>query len=370
MDKFVKWFESMNLPEQIFACIAVVFTVLLIFQFILLLIGAASHASGDMSGHDVGGDGHDFGHGHDMDVGHDGDFSGHDFGGHDFGHDFGHGGTDVDVGHDFGGDVHGDFGHDFGHGDFGGFHGDAGHDFGHGGADVDTDFSADAHSDFPAHGQADGTFDYDHDMQAGHTHVGQMAHEFAEVQGGVVVDVHSGDIYLAEAVPHDLMVHGPNVGIPDQDLPDGRTYIDHADKVHGSGFKLFTMQGIIAFFSIYGWTGLIFTKACGWHPTPSALLAGVCGFVAMFLMSLALWGMLKIQSDGTMNVRNALGMSGEVYIPIPAKRENSGKVMVKVQDQVTEFDAVTDDEEKITTGSSITVIGITKGTTLIVTKHN
>ena len=102
----------------------------------------------------------------------------------------------------------------------------------------------------------------------------------------------------------------------------------------------------------------------------AAALAFVCGFAGMFLMSLALWGMLKIQSDGTMNIRNALGMSGEVYIPIPAKREFAGKVMVKVQDQYTEFEAVTDEEEKIPTGSQVTVIGITKGTTLIVTKHN
>ena len=87
-------------------------------------------------------------------------------------------------------------------------------------------------------------------------------------------------------------------------------------------------------------------------------------------MSLALWAMLKIQSDGTMNIRNALGQSGEVYIPIPGKRAAPGKVMVKVQDQLTEFEAVTDEEEKIATGTQITVIGITKGTTLIVTKHN
>jgi len=107
MGFLTNWFEAMNLPEQIFACIAVVFTVLLIFQFILLLIGAASHA-GDL-------DGHDFGHGHDMDMSHD---VGHDFG--DGGHDFGH------AGHDFGGhgDVGHDFGHDIGHGDIGGVHGD------------------------------------------------------------------------------------------------------------------------------------------------------------------------------------------------------------------------------------------------------
>ena len=90
----------------------------------------------------------------------------------------------------------------------------------------------------------------------------------------------------------------------------------------------------------------------------------------MFLMGLALWGMQKIQSDGTLDIRFALGMTGEVYIPVPGKRAQSGKVMVKVQDQLQEFDAVTDEEEKITTGTSVTVIGITKGTTLIVSKHN
>ncbi|MBP5493416.1 MAG: NfeD family protein [Clostridiales bacterium] len=361
MEFIVNWFEALTFTEQLFACIAIVATVLLLFQFVLLLIGAASHASGDLNGHDIGGHDHDFGHGHDMDVGHDGDF----------------GGAHGDVGHDFGGDVHGDFGHDFGHsfghGDVGGIHGDVGAHGDFSGGDLLHDGSsalgADADTDFPAHGQADGSFDYDHDMQAGHTHVGTIVHDFADVQGGVVVDVHSGDIYLADAAPHDLMVNGPDVGIPDHDLPDGRTYVDRADKVHGSGFKLFTMQGIIAFFSIYGWTGLLFMKA-NWHVFPASTVAALCGIVAMFLMSLALWGMLKIQSDGTVNIKNALGQSGEVYIPIPGKRESSGKVMVKVQDQLSEFDAVTDEDEKIATGTQVTVIGITKGTTLIVTKHN
>ena len=343
MDFLMKWFEALNLPEQIFACIAIVFTVLLIFQFILLLIGAASHA-GDLDGHDVGGHGHDFGHGHDMDMSHD---VGHDIG-HDFdgGHDFGH------AGHDFGG--HGDVGHDFGHGDFGGMHGDVHADAGH---------------DLGPEVTHDGSYDYNHDMDAGSGHVGQIAHDFAEVQGGVVVDVHSGDIYLAEAAPHDLMVHGPDVGIPDQDLPDGRTYVDKADKIHGSGFRLVTMQGIIAFFCLFGWTGLLFLKG-GLPVWAASILAFICGFLGMFLMGLALWGMQKIQSDGTLNIKYALGKTGEVYIPIPGKRETPGKVMVKVQDQLQEFEAVTDEEEKIPTGTQVTVIGITKGTTLIVTKHN
>ncbi len=350
------WFEAMNLPQQIFACIAVVFTVLLIFQFILLLIGAASHA-GDMDGHDMGGgDGHDFGHGHDLDTGHD---VGHDFG--DGGHDFGH------AGHDFGGhgDVAHDIGHDFGHGDFGGVHGDVA-----GGAihDGTSAFGADG-SDGGIEVTHDGSYEYSHDMDAGSGHVGAIAHDFADVQGGVVVDVHTGDIYLADAAPHDLMVHGPDVGIPDQDLPDGRTYVDRADKVHGSGFRLVTMQGIIAFFSIFGWTGLLFMKG-GLPVWAAAILAFICGFLGMFLMGLALWGMQKIQSDGTLNIKFALGKTGEVYIPIPGKRAQPGKVMVEVQDQLQEFEAVTDEEEKIPTGTHVTVIGITKGTTLIVTKHN
>jgi len=342
MTFLINWFEALNLPEQIFACIAIVFTVLLIFQFILLLIGAASHA-GDMNGHDMGGDGHDFGHGHDLD-------GGHDFDGHDFGHghsDFGH-----DVGHDFG-SAHADIGHDFGHGDFGGTHADVG----------DTDF--DAHGDLTH----DGSYDYNHDMDAGQGHVGQVAHDFAEVQDGVVVDVHSGDIYLADAAPHVTMYNGPDAGIPDQDLPDGRSTIDRGDRIHGSGFRLFTMQGIIAFFCLFGWTGLLFLKG-GLPIWAASLLAFLCGFVGMFLMGLALWGMQRVQSDGTLNIRFALGQSGEVYIPIPGKREQPGKVLVEVQDQLREFEAVTDEEEKIPTGTQVTVIGITKGTTLIVTKHN
>lgn len=135
----------------------------------------------------------------------------------------------------------------------------------------------------------------------------------------------------------------------------------------GDGLKLFTLQGIVAFFAIFGWTGVIMLKADVSAPL-SIVLAFVFGFIAMTLMALLMRAMLKLQTDGSLDIKNALGKSGTVYLPIYPKRTKAGKVSIMVQERLAELDAVTDEEEKLPTGMEVTVIGISNRNTLIVRK--
>ena len=81
-----------------------------------------------------------------------------------------------------------------------------------------------------------------------------------------------------------------------------------------SGLHLFTLQGLVAFFAVFGWSGLLMLKS-GMLPVASVILAIVFGIIAMVLIAAAMRAMMKLQSDGTLDIRNALGKSGTVYLP-------------------------------------------------------
>lgn len=132
-----------------------------------------------------------------------------------------------------------------------------------------------------------------------------------------------------------------------------------------AGLKLFTLRGIVAFFAVCGWGGLWLLRM-GMHPIFAVFLAIAMGFWAMLLMALFLRVALKLQDDGTLDFRNALGKAGTVYLTIPARRGGKGKVHVVVQDQLHELAAVTDEETPIPTGSEIVVVGLSGGNTLVV----
>ena len=132
-----------------------------------------------------------------------------------------------------------------------------------------------------------------------------------------------------------------------------------------AGLKLFTLRGIVAFLAVAGWGGLWLLNM-GLHPIFAVFLAIAMGFWAMLLMALFLRVALHLQSDGTMDLRNALGRAGTVYLTVPANRAGAGKVTVLFQDQLQELDAVTDETEHLVTGTEIVVVGISGRNTLVV----
>ena len=92
----------------------------------------------------------------------------------------------------------------------------------------------------------------------------------------------------------------------------------------------------------------------------------LAGLFTVWLMGIIFAAMLRLQRDGTLNIRNAIGQQGTVYLTIP--REGSGQASVVVQGSLKVFDAVTENKQKIPTGDKIKVVGIVDNQTLIVTK--
>ena len=143
---------------------------------------------------------------------------------------------------------------------------------------------------------------------------------------------------------------------------------DHDDHdYHDAGLRIFTLRGLIAFFSIFGWTGLV-CAASGAPAGATIAVATIAGFAAMIVIAWILKSMLKLQSNGATDLVNAVGKTGTVYMRVPPSRNEKGKINVLVQEQLIEADAVTDDEAEIPFGKEVVVLGITTPGTLLVSK--
>ena len=131
-------------------------------------------------------------------------------------------------------------------------------------------------------------------------------------------------------------------GIPDADTGDG-------------GLTLFSVRGIAGMFCIAGWSGIVFIDL-GLPSATAIVLALLCGAAALFGIAYLMKAVLKLQSNGTIQLGSAVGKTGQVYIPIPPKGTGRGKINIVVQDRYVELDAVTDSDDTLRTGETVRVI--------------
>lgn len=109
------------------------------------------------------------------------------------------------------------------------------------------------------------------------------------------------------------------------------------------GMKLLGMRSITAFLCIFSWIGYTCAYLMDWW---WAVLIGVgAGLVASLLVAFLMTMVEKTQTDGTTNIRRAVGSSAEVYLRIPAERSGTGKINVIVQERMVEVNAVTDEKK-------------------------
>lgn len=135
----------------------------------------------------------------------------------------------------------------------------------------------------------------------------------------------------------------------------------------GVGFQFFTFKNVVAFFTIFGWTGV----TCVQNDLSTGLslvLATIAGLIMMVITSLLFFWMHKLAESGTLKIDNALGVIGEVYLPIGANRSKMGKVQIKVQGSLRELEAISDEPEDLKTGAMVKVVEIVSAEILLVEK--
>jgi hypothetical protein len=74
----------------------------------------------------------------------------------------------------------------------------------------------------------------------------------------------------------------------------------------------------------------------------------------------------NLQDSGNINIKNAIGKKGTVYIPIPKNGEGHGKISILLQERLIEVNAVTQSDRVLKTGESVVVVGLLNQQTVLV----
>ncbi len=133
----------------------------------------------------------------------------------------------------------------------------------------------------------------------------------------------------------------------------------------GTGFQFITFKNLVAFFTIFGWSGIACIDANLSRPI-TIVISVVCGLIMMSIMTAMVYYMRKLNDSGTLNIKNALNAVGEVYLTIGANRSTIGKAHVRIQGALRELEALTDSKTNLNTGTVIKVVNITDNGILIV----
>jgi hypothetical protein len=152
-------------------------------------------------------------------------------------------------------------------------------------------------------------------------------------------------------------------GDGDSSLGDADEYISSDE---GTGHQFFTIKNLIAFFTIFGWTGIACLKG-GMSKGMAIAIAVLAGSLVVIIMAFLFKSMSKLKQSGTLQIKNAVGLIAETYLFIPPKRGGFGKVHVKVQGSLHELQAITDDEEQIATGKLVKITAVINDAVLLVT---
>lgn len=149
---------------------------------------------------------------------------------------------------------------------------------------------------------------------------------------------------------------------------DGAHDVGHLDVTHevahggahggegGNGLNLFSVRALAAGLAFFGLAGLASLNA-GWPLLLVLTAAVIPGFLAMLLVAISMRWFLRLESDRSIRVSDAIGEGGTVYIPIPGADAGPGKVTLTLHGRTVEYEAVTRGEA-LSTGTKVTVVDI------------
>ncbi len=140
---------------------------------------------------------------------------------------------------------------------------------------------------------------------------------------------------------------------------DFDVHLDHPDFGGHLSFRT-----VVAFVTFFGLGGMAASSG-GLATSVSLVIAVVAGSCAFWLVGLAMMQLSRLRSEGTIEINNALGAEGRVYLTVPGERSGTGAVTVPIQGRSMQFKAVTAGPE-LATGRLCKVVGVHAGNTLVI----
>ncbi|MDO6817840.1 hypothetical protein [Zobellia sp. 1_MG-2023] len=137
----------------------------------------------------------------------------------------------------------------------------------------------------------------------------------------------------------------------------------------GIEFQFLSFKNLVGFFTLFGWSGIACLDA-GMSKGITVLISLICGLLMMLAMASLFYYLGKLQSSGTLKLKNALNQIGEVYLTIGANRKSIGKVSINVQGTLRELEALTNANEDLLQGNVVIVKEVTANGILIVEPLN
>ena len=159
-------------------------------------------------------------------------------------------------------------------------------------------------------------------------------------------------------------------GATDFDI-DVDTSMDGGDlsNIEG-GSNLYTFRNLVNFILGFGWSAILLQDSI----RPAALLIFVSAMIGFALVAVVMYmfkWLASMQQSGNIDITTAAkGCEGKVYLTIPAREEGEGKVQITISGAVREYNAITDSEEPLKTGTPIRVVDVVNANTVIVEPIN
>lgn len=183
-----------------------------------------------------------------------------------------------------------------------------------------------------------------------------------------------GGDHDVDAGGHDFGGHdvggndlGQDVGGHDMDVHDAGGHdasADHSSEGHQAQghhatnwlFGVISFRTLVAGAAFFGLTGLAMEQAGAEAPL-SIVTALAGGGIAIFIVAWVMRSLSQLNVDGTVRIRQALGSTGTVYLPIPGGKVGMGKVHVSVGGRLMEYRAITSFAD-LPSGTKVVVVKV------------
>ena len=136
------------------------------------------------------------------------------------------------------------------------------------------------------------------------------------------------------------------------------------------GSNLYTFRNFVNFLLGFGWSFILLQDSI----PPVALRVVVSVLVGIALVAAVMYlfkWLAGMQQSGNIDIAtSAKGCEGKVYLTIPAAESGEGKVQITISGAVREYNAVTDSEVPLKTGTPIRVVDVVNANTVLVEQNN